>query len=935
MVIPRSRSSGALSMVSNARKATFGLCLLSTLVIAAVNVVLPWSMCPIVPMFTCGLVRSNFSLAITCCSLRNNQQNQNFVPSITGISEISEQEPNCVVLRFRLSARCLRLSLSCRSQDRPLQNLFFAAGFLDDFLGKIARHFRIVREVHGEIRADLRTAAQIGGVAEHLRQRNLHADHVTAGARLRALNLGAARVQVAEYTGHVLFRRSDFDAHDRFEKNRLGLLASFLETDRAGNFESHFGAVHVVVVAIDENHGNVDHHEAGETAIVHGFADTRLNRRNKLLGYGAADDFVNEEEAMLLVEAPLAAGAGDGLGEFIELVGGHFVHVFVVCARQRMHDEAANAVLALAAGLLDVAAFGFGLAADGFAIGDLRTADVGVHAKFPLHAVDNDFEVKFAHAGDDGLPGFRVGMHAEGGIFLSETSQSLAHFVLVGLGLGLDGDGNDRRREVHGFENDLLVFFAKSVAGGDALQADAGADIAGVDSVNFFALVGVHLEQAANALAGTLGGVVDVAAGIQNAGVDTDVGDMADERVGHDFEGQRGERLIVGSAAKNRLFGVGINAFDRRNIEGRRQIVDDRIEQRLNALVLEGRAGQHGDDFHRQGGLADGLAHLLERERAGIQILVENFVVVLGDVFDDLGAVIVVELLVDSGTLEGRRNVRAAGHKRGIPELGNFEDFKFGAEGFLEPNDDVFFQEIDATDEVVFATEGKLQGNGVSTEALADGADNVIEVRAHLVHLVDEGETRDAVLVGLAPHGFRLRLHAGNGVEDGDSAVENAEGAFDFDGEVHVARSINDVDAVFLIETGPAGGGGGAGDGDTAFALLLHPVHGGRAFIHRTDLVGDTRVEQDALGRRGLTGVDVRHDPDVAGIFEFECAAHSPLTVPFRPCLACCDITHVWSPISNLKFCSLACARGGSSMLDPYKPVGLKNRPLQNPNYSR
>jgi hypothetical protein len=34
-------------------------------VIAAVKVVLPWSTCPMVPTFTCGLVRSNFSLAIS------------------------------------------------------------------------------------------------------------------------------------------------------------------------------------------------------------------------------------------------------------------------------------------------------------------------------------------------------------------------------------------------------------------------------------------------------------------------------------------------------------------------------------------------------------------------------------------------------------------------------------------------------------------------------------------------------------------------------------------------------------------------------------------------------------------------------------------------------------------------------------------------------
>src|SRR5712692_9689980 len=64
MVIPRSRSSGALSIESNGRNCTLGLRLASTLVIAAVSVVFPWSMCPMVPILTCGLTRSNFSFAI-------------------------------------------------------------------------------------------------------------------------------------------------------------------------------------------------------------------------------------------------------------------------------------------------------------------------------------------------------------------------------------------------------------------------------------------------------------------------------------------------------------------------------------------------------------------------------------------------------------------------------------------------------------------------------------------------------------------------------------------------------------------------------------------------------------------------------------------------------------------------------------------------------
>src|SRR5574341_1532763 len=63
MVMPRAFSSGALSIDSYARyDASFFIA--STLVMAAVKVVLPWSMCPIVPTFTCGLLRSNFSFAI-------------------------------------------------------------------------------------------------------------------------------------------------------------------------------------------------------------------------------------------------------------------------------------------------------------------------------------------------------------------------------------------------------------------------------------------------------------------------------------------------------------------------------------------------------------------------------------------------------------------------------------------------------------------------------------------------------------------------------------------------------------------------------------------------------------------------------------------------------------------------------------------------------
>ncbi len=72
MVIPRSRSSFALSIWSNGVKGlTSGNLSCSTLVIAAVSVVLPWSMCPMVPMLTCGFVRSNLAFPTGVSSLRS------------------------------------------------------------------------------------------------------------------------------------------------------------------------------------------------------------------------------------------------------------------------------------------------------------------------------------------------------------------------------------------------------------------------------------------------------------------------------------------------------------------------------------------------------------------------------------------------------------------------------------------------------------------------------------------------------------------------------------------------------------------------------------------------------------------------------------------------------------------------------------------------
>src|SRR4029077_20191099 len=78
-------------------------------------------------------------------------------------------------------------------------------------------------------------------------------------------------------------------------------------------------------------------------------------------------------------------------------------------------------------------------------------------------------------------------------------------------------------------------------------------------------------------------------------------------------------------------------------------------------------------------------------------------------------------------------------------------------------------------------------------------------------------------------------------------------------------------------------------DRDAALLLLRHPVHRGRALVDLTDLVGLAGVEEDALGRRRLAGVDVGHDPDVPDQLELIHLRDSGISLS-------CDLGHRETP---------------------------------------
>ena len=184
--------------------------------------------------------------------------------------------------------------------------------------------------------------------------------------------------------------------------------------------------------------------------------------------------------------------------------------------------------------------------------------------------------------------------------------------------------------------------------------------------------------------------------------------------------------------------------------------------------------------------------------------------------------------------------------------------------GFFVKADGAAVNEVNDALELVFSPDRNLEADGLCFQAVADHVHAAEEVGADAVHLVDEADTGHTVAVGLAPHGFRLGLHAGDGVEYGHGTIKHAQGAFHFDGEVDVAGGVDDVDLVFKPETSRRGGS----DGDAAFLLLFHPVHRGAALVGFADFMVFAGVVQDAFGRRGLTGIDVGHDADIPHFFD-------------------------------------------------------------------
>ena len=137
---------------------------------------------------------------------------------------------------------------------------------------------------------------------------------------------------------------------------------------------------------IDQSRSHVDDRISGQHAVLHRSDNSFFHGGDILARDGSADDAILEFES------------GTRIG--------------------RLEIEYRVAVLTATAGLPDEFAYALGGDFHGLAVSDLWAPDIRADMELAGETVHEDFEVQFAHSGDNRLTGLLIGVDLEGRVFL-------------------------------------------------------------------------------------------------------------------------------------------------------------------------------------------------------------------------------------------------------------------------------------------------------------------------------------------------------------------------------------------------------------------------------------------------------------------------------------------------------------------------------------
>src|SRR4029077_3796307 len=149
-------------------------------------------------------------------------------------------------------------------------------------------------------------------------------------------------------------------------------------------------------------------------------------------------------------------------------------------------------------------------------------------------------------------------------------------------------------------------------------------------------LVGLNLNQATNALALVRARIVNRVALGKGAGINAEKNQFADKWIAPKFESERAEPPIVVRRRLDLFVCVGLHANSGRDVERAWQIIDDRINEVLNAFILESRTPNYRDKSVRNRLAPNASFQQFRRNRLLFEEKHADFVVEIGDRGDQI-----------------------------------------------------------------------------------------------------------------------------------------------------------------------------------------------------------------------------------------------------------------------------------------------------------
>ncbi len=302
-----------------------------------------------------------------------------------------------------------------------------------------------------------------------------------------------------------------------------------------------------------------------------------------------------------------------------------------------------------------------------------------------------------------------------------------------------------------------MGWVANGRTGRHLFHANHGGNIASSNLGNFFALIGEHPDETADALFVASSGVQDGTAGFHHAGVDADEDKFTNERISRNFEGESGQRLAIVGLANYLVAGLRVDTdgLTLITIERRWQVISNKVEDLLN---------NHATTVTTSDEEEVAVKHTLTK--SGFQF---NF----GNRFFALVEEFLHEGFISLDSFLDKERASVLGLL--LEHIGwDFTDSQLMV-GIIFVGIGFHINEIDDTTDVFLKTDWQVNRNGVFRQALMNAVEGFVEVATNLVNLVDKADARHTVLGRLAPDGLGLSLDAHFTIENHDRAIEHAK----------------------------------------------------------------------------------------------------------------------------------------------------------------